>query len=101
MGGLHREDDWRMLAVDESQDVPNWIAMYYCGGVPGVADAYEGAMVLTPDGQVPSDADMSVIAAAFAKANITLKCTTDNSNCGGSPEPPFPTLVTVQQFSCS
>lgn len=86
--GLYREDDWRMLAVDESRDVPTWVAMYYCGGVPGVANAYEGAMVLTPDGQVPPGPEMNIIDAVFAKANITLKCKTDNSNCTGSPEPP-------------
>jgi len=86
--GLFRQDDWRMLAADESHDPPSWIAMYYCGGAPGVANAYEGAMVLTPDGSKPDSDAMPIINALFAKANITLKCDTDNSNCSGNPKPP-------------
>jgi hypothetical protein len=63
--------------------------MIVIGGVPGVADAYEGAVVLTPDGQPPSDPKAkAVIDAVFAKGNMSLKCVTDNSNCTGHPQPP-------------
>ncbi len=55
-GGLVHEEDWRILAVDERVlDDPQWIAMYYCGGAPGVKEAYEGSCVLTPDELMPSD----------------------------------------------
>ena len=81
---LYREDDWRMLAADEMRHPPEWIVMYYCGGVPDVADAYEGAVVLTPDGKAPSDPKAKTfIDAVFAKGNMTLTCGTDNSNCTG------------------
>lgn len=87
--GLFREDDWRMLAVDELNDLPAWIALYYCGGAPGVANSYEGAMVLTADGEVPTDPKVvTAIEAVFMKANISLECKTDNSNCSDHPEPP-------------
>ena len=49
-GGLVHEEDWRVLAVNErTQDDPQWIALYYCGGAPGVKEAYEGACVVTPN----------------------------------------------------
>jgi len=87
--GLFLQEDWRMVAADESGSPPAWVAMYYCGGAPGVANAYEGALVLTPDGQAPTDPKAkALIDAVFVKANITLKCDTDNSNCTGHPKPP-------------
>merc|ERR1711907_23462 len=54
--GLVHDEDWRILAVDERQmDDPQWVAMYYCGGAPGVKEAYEGSCVMTPDGKMPTD----------------------------------------------
>jgi len=87
-GGLEHEEDWRMLAADESED-PKWIAMYYCGAAAGVGEAYEGAFILTPDGELPTDAkSIDAIDAVFKKAGIMLECKTDNSNCTGIPAPP-------------
>jgi len=87
-GGLAHEEDWRLLAADESKD-PQWIAMYYCGAAAGVGEAYEGAFILTPDGNLPKDAKaMAAINAVYTKAGITLECKTDNSNCTGHPVPP-------------
>jgi hypothetical protein len=87
-GGLAHEEDWRMLAADESED-PKWITMYYCGAAAGVGEAYEGAFILTPDGNLPTDAkSIATIDAVFKKAGITLECKTDNSNCTGHPKPP-------------
>jgi len=87
-GGLAHEEDWRLLAADESAEV-QWIAMYYCGGAAGVGENYEGAFILTPDGNLPTDPKaMATINAAYAKAGIDLKCKTDNTNCSGHPTPP-------------
>jgi len=91
-GGLAHEEDWRLLAADES-DSPQWIAMYYCGAAAGVGEAYEGAFILTPDGNLPTDAKaMASIDAVYKKANITLQCKTDNSKCAGHPAPPNGTM---------
>jgi hypothetical protein len=87
-GGLEHEEDWRLLAADESAD-PQWIAMYYCGAAAGVGEAYEGAFILTPTGDLPTDAkSLAAIDAVYKKAGITLQCKTDNSNCTGHPTPP-------------
>jgi len=87
-GGLAHEEDWRLLAADESAN-PQWIAMYYCGAAAGVGEAYEGAFILTPDGTMPTDPKaISTIDAVYKNANITLQCKTDNSNCSGVPPPP-------------
>jgi len=88
-GGLEHEEDWRLLAADESAN-PQWIAMYYCGAAAGVGEAYEGAFILTPDGNLPTDAKaMAAINAVYEKAGVTLECKTDNSNCTGHPVPPY------------
>jgi len=94
-GGLEHEEDWRLLAADESES-PQWIAMYYCGAAAGVGEAYEGAFILTPDGNLPTDAkSMAAINAVYQKAGITLECKTDNSNCTGHPAPPAMTSSVV------
>merc|ERR1711865_480448 len=47
-GGLVHDEDWRVLAVDErTENDPQWVALYYCGGAPGVKEAYEGRCLLT------------------------------------------------------
>lgn len=90
-GGLFHAEDWRILAVDEKNADPQWLALYYCGGAPGVQEAYEGACMLTIDGTLPTDLDAkAAYVAAYAKANITLDCVPNNANCTGHPEPPFP-----------
>merc|ERR1712195_432508 len=54
-GGLVHDEDWRVLAVDErTENDPQWVALYYCGGAPGVKEAYEGSCVLTPNGLLPA-----------------------------------------------
>lgn len=94
-GGLAHYEDWRLLGADESED-PKWIAMYYCGSAPGVGEAYEGAFILTPDGNLPTDAKATAtLAAIYGKAGITLECKTDNSNCTGHPAPPNPDANTL------
>jgi len=94
-GGLAHEEDWRLLAADESE-TPQWIAMYYCGAAPGVGEAYEGAFILTSDGSLPTDANaIAAINAVYEKAGITLECKTDNSNCTGHPVPPYLSLDAV------
>merc|ERR1712026_350701 len=63
--------------------------MYYCGAAAGVGEAYEGAFILTPDGNLPTDTKaIARIDAVYEKAGITLQCRTDNSNCSGHPAPP-------------
>merc|ERR1712146_192354 len=63
--------------------------MYYCGAAAGVGEAYEGAFILTPDGNLPKDAkSMDAINAVYQKAGITLECKTNNDNCTGHPVPP-------------
>lgn len=92
-GGLEHEEDWRLLAADESKN-PQWIAMYYCGAAAGVGESYEGAFILTPDGNLPTDAKATAaINAVYEKAGITLECKTDNSNCTGHPTPPGMSVV--------
>jgi len=92
-GGLEHEEDWRLLGADES-DSPQWIAMYYCGAAAGVGEAYEGAFILTPDGNLPTDAkSVAALDAIYKKAGITLECKTDNSNCTGHPVPPGLSVV--------
>lgn len=87
-GGLAHAEDWRLLAADES-DSPQWIAMYYCGAAAGVGEAYEGAFILTPDGNLPTDAKaLAAIDAVYEKAGVELQCKTNNSNCTGHPAPP-------------
>jgi hypothetical protein len=87
-GGLEHEEDWRLLAADESEK-PQWIAMYYCGAAAGVGEAYEGAFILTPDGNLPTDAkSIAKIDAVYKKAGVTLECKTNNDNCTGHPVPP-------------
>merc|ERR1712217_69640 len=87
-GGLAHEEDWRLLAADESED-PKWIAMYYCGAAAGVGEAYEGAFVLTPNGDMPTDAkSLAILEEVYAKAGVSLQCKTDNSNCTGHPAAP-------------
>lgn len=86
-GGLEHEEDWRLLAADESES-PQWIAMYYCGGAAGVGESYEGAFILTPDGNLPDSKTMAAITALYEKAGLMLQCKTDNSNCAGHPAPP-------------
>merc|ERR1711971_223423 len=87
-GGLEHEEDWRLLAADEAQN-PAWIAMYYCGASAGVGEAYEGAVITTTDGNLPSDAKaMATIDAVFQKAGLSLLCKVDNRNCTGHPIPP-------------
>jgi hypothetical protein len=90
-GGLVHDEDWRILAVDErTPDDPQWMALYYCGGAPGVLEAYEGSCVMTPNGLVPSDKkEVAKIEAAYTRAGITLACTPNNSAaaCKGHPTP--------------
>lgn len=89
-GGLVHEEDWRVLAVDErAEDDPQWIAMYYCGGAPGVKQAYEGSCVLTPNGQMPMDiAEIKKIDAVYAAAGITLACVPpEGATCTDHPTP--------------
>jgi hypothetical protein len=94
-GGLEHEEDWRLLGADES-DVPKWAVMYYCGAAAGVGEAYSGAFILTPDGNLPTDAkSMTVINSVLEKNGLTLKCKTDNSNCTGHPAPPGSTATLV------
>jgi len=90
-GGLVHDEDWRILAIDERNGKsPQWVAWYYCGGAPGVKENYEGACLVTPDGQMPTDpAEVAKIDAAYAKAGIVLECLPDNSAeaCAGHPTP--------------
>eukprot|EP01062_Namystynia_karyoxenos_P055063 TRINITY_DN4576_c0_g1_i1.p2 TRINITY_DN4576_c0_g1~~TRINITY_DN4576_c0_g1_i1.p2 ORF type:complete len:330 (+),score=120.98 TRINITY_DN4576_c0_g1_i1:77-991(+) len=87
-GGLFHAEDWRLLAVDEEGEHPQWMAFYYCGGAPGVQEAYEGACIFTPDGFAPSDpAAVAKYNAAFAKAGISLRCYPNNTDCSGAPRP--------------
>jgi len=89
-GGLVHDEDWRLLAVDERTEDPKWVAMYYCGGAPGVKEAYEGSCVMTPDGLMPSDpTEVQKIEAAYTKAGITLACAPNNTAaaCAGHPGP--------------
>lgn len=91
-GGLVHDEDWRILGIDERNGKePQWVALYYCGGAPGVKENYEGACLVTPDGQLPTDAaEMAKIDAAYAKAGILMECLPDNSAeaCAGHPTPP-------------
>jgi hypothetical protein len=91
-GGLVHDEDWRVLAVDErTEDDPQWLALYYCGGAPGVKETYEGSCVLTPDGLMPSSpSEAKKIEDAYAKAGITLACVPNNTAaaCKGHPNPP-------------
>lgn len=93
-GGLVHDEDWRILAIDERNGKePQWVATYYCGGAMGVMENYEGACVVTPDGQMPSDPDeLAKIDAAYAKAGINMQCFPDNSAelCAGNPTPAPP-----------
>jgi hypothetical protein len=87
-GGLFHEEDWRLMGVDES-DTPQWVTMYYCGAAAGVGMAYEGAMLLTPDGLLPKDpATLAKIDAIFTSNGLDLKCYPKNGNCGDRPPPP-------------
>jgi len=91
-GGLVHDEDWRILAVDErKENEPEWIALYYCGGAPGVKEAYEGSCVMTPNGLMPSDPqEAKKIDDAYKKAGITLACVPNNTAaaCAGHPTPP-------------
>jgi len=92
-GGLFHEEDWRLIGADESDD-PQWATMYYCGAAAGVGMAYEGAMLMTPDGMMPKDAATVAKIDAIFKANgLDLKCYPNNSNCGDHPPPPTPQEV--------
>ena len=90
--GLVHEEDWRVLAVDERvADKPQWLAMYYCGGAPGVMEAYEGSCVLTPTGLMPDDpTETKKIDAVYAAAGITLACVPNEreASCAEHPTPP-------------
>jgi len=90
-GGLVHDEDWRIIAVDErTPNQPEWIGLYYCGGAPGVLEAYEGSCVMTPDGLLPKDTkEVTKIHDAYAKIGITLSCTPNNSAaaCKGHPTP--------------
>jgi hypothetical protein len=89
-GGLRHEEDWRLIGADESDD-PQWATMYYCGAAAGVGMAYEGAMLMTPDGMMPKDAATVAKIDAIFKANgLDLKCYPNNGNCGDHPSPPTP-----------
>jgi len=97
-GGLIHDEDWRILAVDERNGTnPAWVALYYCGGAPGVKENYEGACLLTPDGQLPTDeGELKKIDAAYAAAGIDMECIPNNDpqQCVGNPTPvPPETLV--------
>lgn len=92
-GGLVHDEDWRVLAVDErTEDEPEWIALYYCGGAPGVKESYEGACIMTPDGSMPSDpVEAKKIDAAYTTAGIPLASLHAPNNsaaaCRGHPTP--------------
>jgi len=91
-GGLVHTEDWRVLALDETtENDPQWVALYYCGGAPGVKENYEGSCVMTPKGVMPSDpAAVKKIEDAYKKAGITLACVPNNTAaaCDGHPNPP-------------
>jgi len=94
-GGLAHFEDWRFLAADESDD-PQWLAFYYCGSVPGVGEAYEGAFLLTPDGNVPKDpAVVEKITKMFGNVGLVLQCKTNNDDCSGHPPPPTSSASTL------
>merc|ERR1711908_158762 len=84
---------------------PQWVALYYCGGAPGVKENYEGACLVTPDGQLPTDPDeMAKIDAVYAAAGITMACLPDNSAeaCAGHHSTPCKACtlgVNVADFS--
>lgn len=90
-GGLVHDEDWRVLAVDErSENDPRWIALYYCGGAPGVKEAYEGSCVMTPDGVLPPDArERAKIEAAYTAVGIKLACVPNNTAAACAGAPPF------------
>lgn len=89
-GGLRHEEDWRLIGADES-DEPKWACMYYCGAASGVGMAYEGAMLMTPDGVMPTDnKTLAEIAVVFDKAGLHLQCYPDNTQCSDHPAPPVP-----------
>ena len=88
--GLVHDEDWRILAVDERSATPQWLALYYCGGAPGVREAYEGSCVLTMDGVLPADAaERAKIESVYERAGIKLACSPNNTAaaCAGHPSP--------------
>ena len=88
--GLVHDEDWRLLAADERSSSPQWLALYYCGGAPGVREAYEGSCVLTPDGVLPADgAERAKIESVYERAGIKLACSPNNTAaaCAGHPSP--------------
>jgi hypothetical protein len=95
-GGLVHDEDWRILGIDERNGAnPEWIALYYCGGAPGVKENYEGSCLVTPDGAMPPPEEMEKIDAIYAKAGIKMECIPDNSEeaCADHPTPPPPQSV--------
>jgi len=98
-GGLVHDEDWRVLAVDErTEDEPEWIALYYCGGAPGVKESYEGACIMTPDGSMPSDpVEAKKIDAAYTTAGIPLASLhAPNNSAAACRGHPTPTAVVTQ-----
>ena len=88
-----------MLAVDErTEDEPEWIALYYCGGAPGVKESYEGACIMTPDGSMPSDpVEAKKIDAAYTTAGIPLASLhAPNNSAAACRGHPTPTAVVTQ-----
>jgi len=96
-GGLVHDEDWRILAIDERNgDNPQWVALYYCGGAPGVMENYEGSCLLTPDGQLPTDPKQNkIIDAIYEAAGIKMECIPNNdpAQCVNNPTPLPPTLT--------
>jgi len=95
-GGLAHFEDWRFLAADEESEQPQWLAFYYCGSVPGVGEAYEGAFLLTPDGNLPTGQGvMDKITKMFGDHGLVLECKTNNDDCSGHPAPPDSLAATL------
>jgi len=96
-GGVRHEEEWTIIGADEKNyhdscgEYGCWVMMYYCGGAAGVNTAYEGAILLTPDGMMPKEpAQVARIDSIFKANGLDPKCYPNNSDCGDHPKPPVP-----------
>jgi len=99
-GGLRQEEEWTIIGADEIGDQTGrcgeygcYVMMYYCGVAAGVNTAYEGAILMTPDGMMPKDPAVVARIDSIFKANgLDPKCYPSNTDCGDHPKPPGPSL---------